>query len=295
MEHQRRQPLRPGELPPVLCAQRLDALHSSSRGESDTFSQTAYALYASAASSRRPSLVFEYLTTVFPLLVGVTLASTRPILWSILFAIPVIYNYIVHASSSTRRGAEPPRRPEKTSAGQWLDESDSDEEPAVPANPRAIDTSPRIQLPSEIVTEATTTALSPSASPLTSPIPPSPNLSAIDSPTDGPSKRAWKRRHSPTPSTHTHTAISILPTPETPTTASMAGNARSYPSPQAARTAGRRLSPAQDRLPFLSVYRAHMMVMTIHCILAVDFPVFPRWQGKCEDFGTSLVRVLIRV
>jgi phosphatidylinositol glycan class W len=31
------------------------------------------------------------------------------------------------------------------------------------------------------------------------------------------------------------------------------------------------------------------MVMTIHCILAVDFPVFPRWQGKCEDFGTSLV------
>lgn len=32
-----------------------------------------------------------------------------------------------------------------------------------------------------------------------------------------------------------------------------------------------------------------MMLMTVICILAVDFEVFPRWQGKCEDFGTSLV------
>lgn len=45
----------------------------------------------------------------------------------------------------------------------------------------------------------------------------------------------------------------------------------------------------KDRLPFLSVYRAHMMVMTVHSILAVDFPIFPRWLGKTETFGTSLV------
>lgn len=45
----------------------------------------------------------------------------------------------------------------------------------------------------------------------------------------------------------------------------------------------------KGRLPFLTVYRAHMMLMTVICILAVDFEVFPRWQGKCEDFGTSLV------
>ena len=32
-----------------------------------------------------------------------------------------------------------------------------------------------------------------------------------------------------------------------------------------------------------------MMIMTVHCILAVDFPVFPREQGKCENYGTSLV------
>lgn len=34
-----------------------------------------------------------------------------------------------------------------------------------------------------------------------------------------------------------------------------------------------------------------MMVMTVHCILAVDFPIFPRVLGKCEDFGTSLMDV----
>lgn len=44
-----------------------------------------------------------------------------------------------------------------------------------------------------------------------------------------------------------------------------------------------------DKKPFLSVYRAHMMVMTILAILSVDFEIFPRVQAKCEDFGTSLV------
>lgn len=42
-------------------------------------------------------------------------------------------------------------------------------------------------------------------------------------------------------------------------------------------------------LPALTTYRAHMMLMTILAILAVDFPVFPRELAKCENFGASLV------
>jgi len=43
-------------------------------------------------------------------------------------------------------------------------------------------------------------------------------------------------------------------------------------------------------LPALTTYRAHMMLMTVLAILAVDFPVFPRSLVKCETFGVSLVR-----
>ncbi|QRV98928.1 hypothetical protein RhiJN_26947 [Ceratobasidium sp. AG-Ba] len=42
-------------------------------------------------------------------------------------------------------------------------------------------------------------------------------------------------------------------------------------------------------LPALTTYRAHMMLMTVLCILAVDFPVFPRELGKCESWGVSVM------
>lgn len=45
----------------------------------------------------------------------------------------------------------------------------------------------------------------------------------------------------------------------------------------------------RDQDPFLVIYRAHMMLLTIICILAVDFPIFPRELGKCETWGFSLV------
>ncbi|KAF7371029.1 GPI-anchored wall transfer protein [Mycena sanguinolenta] len=42
-------------------------------------------------------------------------------------------------------------------------------------------------------------------------------------------------------------------------------------------------------VPAVTTYRAHMMLMTILGILAVDFPVFPRELAKCESYGVSLM------
>ncbi|EPS97371.1 hypothetical protein FOMPIDRAFT_1128736 [Fomitopsis schrenkii] len=46
-----------------------------------------------------------------------------------------------------------------------------------------------------------------------------------------------------------------------------------------------------SRLPALTTYRAHMLLLTFLCILAVDFPVFPRMLAKCETYGASLMDI----
>lgn len=51
----------------------------------------------------------------------------------------------------------------------------------------------------------------------------------------------------------------------------------------------RSLRASMSPLPVLSIYRAHMMLMTVLSILAVDFQVFPRALAKCETYGVSLV------
>ncbi|PWN39040.1 hypothetical protein IE81DRAFT_369404 [Ceraceosorus guamensis] len=50
-------------------------------------------------------------------------------------------------------------------------------------------------------------------------------------------------------------------------------------------------APVPRSRPFLTVYRAHMMLMTLICILAVDFPrVFDVGRdAKCESWGVSVM------
>lgn len=260
-----------------------------SEHEADAPTQTAYALYAALISQERRSPVFDYVTTVLPLLIGVTTASTWPLRLSLILLAPIGY---VLAYGSRRQG-HPRKVPQPR--GAWLDESDSEEEGAVQVKRGEDGEQPEgsttVQLPSQILAEER--ASNPSnGSNIQEGASPRPNGHGLRS------RRPAHMRHNPTPSTHTHTAIEILPTPESPKTASFTSARETYPTRSASKasaepsksTDGKVGSPRPaGRLAFLSVYRAHMMIMTIHCILAVDFPVFPRWQAKCEDFGTSLV------
>ncbi|KAJ3996219.1 GWT1-domain-containing protein [Lentinula boryana] len=50
-------------------------------------------------------------------------------------------------------------------------------------------------------------------------------------------------------------------------------------------------APRVEPLPSLTIYRAHMLLITCLAILAVDFPVFPRSLVKCETYGVSLMDI----
>lgn len=165
-------------------------------------------------------------------------------------------------------------------AGQWLNESDSSDEDAASdiGTPSPRYSPVPVKLPSELVAEEAQKrhSLELSASLNSSP----------------------RRRSSPAPLSQAHAAIDIsspVGSPDTPGAGGF-GRAQTRSLKHRKHKAERERQDVQAQapkahLPFLTVYRAHMMVMTVHCILAVDFSVFPRVLGKCEDFGTSLMDV----
>ncbi|KAG9122194.1 Glucosaminyl phosphatidylinositol (GlcN-PI) nositol acylation protein [Ceratobasidium sp. 392] len=105
------------------------------------------------------------------------------------------------------------------------------------------------------------------------PLPPPPALLPPPSPS---SSRPASPAHTPTGAQSPHSSIHV---PATPT-----------PTPTPRRTAfAFSNGVAVPPLPALTTYRAHMMLMTVLGILAVDFPIFPRELSKCESWGVSVM------
>ncbi|KAK6909502.1 hypothetical protein I203_103521 [Kwoniella mangroviensis CBS 8507] len=265
---------------------------------------TSYVLYATLYPRSRPSFTFDYLTSALPLLLGVTIFATVPITFNIsLITLSLI---VCSLSPKSRRRSISNDSQKGKSKGSWLEESDSDEEIAEPTSTTTSTQNTPIKLPSQVaLTSAHEYSTSPSPSLISSnPTSPSSTLSVEDpfSKLPNTSNGVNKRRLSPQPSPDNIT-VNILPTPPSAEIDSLSNPSGSSMYPTNAKSRIRNVSTpstiqitddnakTKRKLPFLSVYRAHMMIMTVHCILAVDFKVFPRWLGKCEDFGTSLMDV----
>ena len=50
-------------------------------------------------------------------------------------------------------------------------------------------------------------------------------------------------------------------------------------------------TPSGKMIDYITNYRSSMLLVTAICILAVDFPVFPRRFGKTENFGLRLMDI----
>jgi phosphatidylinositol glycan class W len=244
---------------------------------------------ASLATYRsRTDFPSDYLTSLLPLLLGQTLFSHHPLAFNAaLLAISVLLAYAsprgplrssptLGEQQSTSRQPDGSARPAHVEA----DSSSDDEAPiaakAVPLPPKA-DTTLRRR---KEVFAANTADRKPSPSPLLD----LPTESERTSPFDGLPQRSPPHSLSISPDTRDH-AIDIAASPTAAQGFFQPGPR--YPTRTSTFSDDQRVKFPQQ--PFLSVYRAHMMIMTVVAILAVDFPIFPREFGKCEDWGTSLV------
>lgn len=203
---------------------------------------------------------------VLPLLLAVTVFSTE----GTALALNVVLAGVGVLGGALRRRAEVSRTVREKPKGRWLDESDSDDD--APSGGPVV--SHRAKPPSLVLAEE-------------KPTPPTPisRTSSLSSPI---SRR--DRRSSPSPDMSVNITIAESPTDWSyPPTIKTPVPKRRHARKESDLEAG---APRQGgHIPFLSVYRAHMMIMTVLCIIAVDFPVFPRVLGKCENFGTSLMDV----
>lgn len=230
-------------------------------------------------SRRVCGLGVDYATTILPLLLSMTILSSR------LIALNVTVALLAWVFGMTTPRRWYPKRVTKP-RGRWLAESDSEDEGS--GGQSTPTRKPKVKLPSQALAEANAAELqrrtSGSTSALASPI----------SGDEGDGRR--RRRHSPSgPAAVIDIGASPPSTPNPRRSPSVKREKLPQPDPPANThlphsRAGRPVRP-RTHLPFLSVYRAHMMVMTVLAILAVDFAVFPRILGKTEDWGTGLMDV----
>ncbi|GMK54758.1 hypothetical protein CspeluHIS016_0113440 [Cutaneotrichosporon spelunceum] len=230
---------------------------------------TGYALYATA-SRRTQSWLLDYTTTVLPLLLAMTTMSSHLVLLNgVLVVAAFVFKATTPKSWYPHRVTKP--------RGRWLADSDSEDEGG--SGRRTPTRRPKVKLPSQMVAEANAAEAerqsgSASASALSSPV----------SPDEG-----RRRRVSPVP--WDRGAVIDIGSLKAPLSSSPGKLDPPPTQTQLPDSGPRRPLRPRTYLPFLSVYRSHMMVMTVLAILAVDFPVFPRILGKTEDWGTGLMDV----
>ena len=218
--------------------------------------QTSYYLYATQAqATSRTSPWIDFITSILPLLLGQTVFSSRPIAFNIAL---VVISTITWKLLS--------RKTEPVLGHEVAD----------------------LATPSTIISEKKPTRTKSDKSDLIPGLRPPqlrvPQIQRRRSPSLTPESDTHTIKiNSPSPTSNTFPLNSSQDLTSTPLSDLDPANTSTSTSTEASPPTK---FPPQ---PFLSVYRAQMMLMTIIAILAVDFPVFPREFGKCEDWGTSLV------